>query len=117
MAVTEHRVLLVVGPDGGIAGTLASAPSVVIADVSGLDIARWRMERVDWNRAGEDTDERVIAFIAAREVDAIVAEQVTPAVREAMATIGVPIFERTGISARAAAISAAAVLAVMHRTA
>ena len=116
--VSERRVLLVIGSDGAVAGALGAARSVVIADVLGLEIARWGIHRVDWWARGAEARESaagVLDFVAELGIEAVVVEHVQPCLREALAKLGIPVFCRGGISARAAAISAATVLALLHR--
>lgn len=116
--MTERRVLLVIGPDGAVAGALGTARSVVIADVDGLEVAHWEIRRVDWGTGDAEACEPgsgVVDFVSALAVEAIVVERVHPCVREALAGLGIPVFSRGGISARAAAISAATVLALLDR--
>ena len=105
--MTERRVLLVV-----------SARSVVIADVRGLDIAHWQMHRVEWDQRPDDgeTDRRVIGLVTDLRVEAIVVDEIAPRLRESLAIAGVAVFQRAGISARAAAVSAATVLALVQHT-
>lgn len=113
--VSEHRVLLVIGDDGSVSGALPSAQSVVIADVRGLDIVRWQLHQVGWDalRGTRDAEGRIAAFVVEHHVQAIVADRLPESTRDALAAMGVAVFQRGGISARAAAVSAATVLALV----
>ncbi len=115
--MVQRRVLLVLGTDGAIAGCLGDATSVVIADVDGQNISEWHPYEVRWNvRENEPDDDdqaRVLDFVRARQVEAIVVERVDPRLRQSLNVIGVPVFERGQISARAAAVSASAVLDIV----
>lgn len=110
---------MVIGPSGTVQGALGSATSVVIADVCGLDVARWEMHTVDWDAPADNAraaDARVCSFIDDHHVQAVVVDEVAATLRDALASAGVAVFQRAGISPRAAAVSAATVLALVDRT-
>lgn len=117
--MSEHRVLLVVGQDGSVAGALETASAVVIADVQGLDVMRWQMVRVGWDQddpRDAPPHDRVCAFLSIRHVEAVVAGRVDRALLHALDAMGVVVFQRAGVSARAAAVSAASALSFAQGT-
>ena len=114
--VASHRVLVVLGADGGVSGDLDAAGSVVIADVQGMEVRRWRPHAFHW-AADIQTDRRqahVVAFVHEQLVEAVVVGAVSADLRHALAEEGVPVFVRSGISARAAVVSAGSVLDLAH---
>lgn len=114
--MTTHRVLVVLGPDGGISGSLGVADAVVVADVQSMEVIEWHPHQVDW--ATDPHPDRQIAkvlrFVREQLVEAVVAGTVSADLRRALRKRGVPVFERCGISARAAAVSAGTVLDLVH---
>lgn len=99
-----HRVLVTVGPRGAVEGDLEGASSFLVGDVEG--------DAVHWERFAVDATEArgVLAFIVAHGIQAVVTERAREDLRRDLGDRGVPVFQHGGISARAAAISAAAVL-------
>lgn len=114
--MTEHRVLLVVDSEGAVGGALVGASCVVLADVSGLEIVHWQLLRVGWAEDAAwpaDLEEHILEFVLGQQVRAIVAGAVPRTLCAALRVHGVAVFERAGISARAAAISAATVMSAI----
>ena len=114
--MTVHRVLVVLGADGGISGSLGAADAVVVADVQGMEIIEWHPHRVGWATDPYPARQQasVLAFVRDQVVEAVVAGIVSPDLQHALRAQGVAVFEHSGISARAAAVSAATVLDLAH---
>lgn len=109
-------ILLTVGEDGGIAGGLGRARDVVLAQVSHGEVLEWALCPVGWDVLHDSSPHgahhaRVMAFIQARGVDAVVAGHVGPGMRRVLADAGVEVFTITGVLARTAALDAATRLA------
>lgn len=118
--MAAHRVLVVAGTDGTISGTLPRTSSVLIADVDALVVRAWGLRPVGWrghDGDDRDLDERIVEFVRGEGIQAVVAASVTCELRHMLDARRIPVFERRGISACAAAVSAAAVLLFMESTA
>lgn len=115
----HHRVLVVVGPDGAVSGGLGSATRVVIADADRSDVAEWSCHDVHWGDDQPPTRQagHIVTFVRRQRIEAVVAGSVTGHLRRRLAACGVAVFERDGISMRAAAVAAAMVLDLMGNTA
>ncbi len=114
--MTVHRVLVVLGPDGGISGSLGAADAVVVADVQSMEIIEWHPHRVGWATDPYPARQQasVLAFVRHQVVEAVVAGVVSADLQHALRVRGVAVLEHCGISARAAAVSAATVLDLVH---
>lgn len=108
-----HRILVAArtGADGRVAGSLLEADALLLADVRGLRIPRWRLHPAFLSAPGpEPIAQQVVRWTAAHQVQALVAGQVPPEIREQLASAGVAVFQREGVPTRIAAISAGTVL-------
>jgi hypothetical protein len=118
-AMIVHRVLVVPGCNGSVAGELTTASDILIAEVNDLAVHAWRHHAVGWNESPTNPDARearILKFMTAHRVDAIVAASVAPALHRALAALSVLVFERGGISMHVAAVSAATVLSLVDQT-
>ncbi len=111
--MASHRILVVLGSNGQVSGDLGTAEIVVIALAGALEVTAWQPHRAPWGddaHARERQEARIVEFVRDEGLEAIVTGSVAPMLRRALEDVGVPVFECAGVSARAAAASAAAVL-------
>lgn len=109
------HVLLILGSTGQIAGQLGTSDEVVVADVCANEVRGWIRHRTPWK--GYPAAARspiVIQFVREHAIEAVVAGRVPRDIRRDLEDAGVPAFEREGISARAAAVSAGIVLRLLR---
>jgi len=112
--LSMHRIMVVVGAGGEIEGDLDLARVVHLADVAHSEVVHWEQHETAWCAPDAATSaatvRRIVDFVSRFRVQAIVAGRASTEVRHALAGCGVLMFQHGGISARAAAMSAAAVL-------
>ena len=120
IGMASHRVLVVTGTGGRVSGALRRTSSVLISNVEALVVRAWSVRPLGWYGQDEDDrdlDQRIVEFVRQKGIQAVVAASVTCDLRHMLDALRIPVFERRGISACAAAVSAAAVLLFMESTA
>lgn len=109
------RILLVLGSMGQIAGQLGTSDEVVVADVCADEVRGWIRHHAPWKSyPAAARSPIVIQFVREHAIEAVVAGRVPRDLRRQLEDAGVPAFEREGISARAAAVSAGIVLRLLR---